>query len=270
VAEWSWDETLYAGSAEHYARGRVPYPPLLAEALRDELALDGGGRLLDVGCGPGPLTRLLAPLFDEAVGIDADAEMVRVAAREAPPNARFVHLRAEDLPAGLGMFRVAALAQSFHWLEGERVARTLYRMLEPDGALVHVGATTDQGEGDVPRAEIGELVRAYLGPLRRAGRGVLPSGTRSDERERVAGVGFGEPLALELDWRETFERSEDEVVASVFSLSSAAPHLFGERLPAFERDLRALLRRASPAGRFHETTAGVGVLIWRRGRGDRG
>jgi cyclopropane fatty-acyl-phospholipid synthase-like methyltransferase len=80
---WSWDETLYAGSAEYYARGRFDYPQELADALRDELGLDGTGRLLDVGCGPGPLTLLLAPLFDRVVGVDADADMLAVARRRA-------------------------------------------------------------------------------------------------------------------------------------------------------------------------------------------
>jgi hypothetical protein len=39
-----WDPTLYAGSAVHYARGRRPYSPALATAVRDELGLDGTGR----------------------------------------------------------------------------------------------------------------------------------------------------------------------------------------------------------------------------------
>lgn len=63
---WTWDPSLYAGSAAYYARGRVPYPPELATLLAAELGLDGSGRLLDVGCGPGSLTLLLAPLFAAA------------------------------------------------------------------------------------------------------------------------------------------------------------------------------------------------------------
>ena len=78
---WTWDETLYAGSAPFYSVGRMSYPDGLAEALRRELGLDGSQRLLDVGCGPGSLTLLLAPFVATAVGIDADCEMVREAAR---------------------------------------------------------------------------------------------------------------------------------------------------------------------------------------------
>jgi len=171
VVAWEWDETLYAGSAAYYASGRLAYPAELAEALRRELGLDGSGRLLDVGCGPGSLTLLLAPLFAEAVGIDADAGMVAEATARSTANTRFLHMRAEDLPAGLGTFRVATFAQSFHWLDQPLVAAAVFELLEPGGAFVHVGATTHQGEGDVPRDEITALVQAYVGPVRRAGRG---------------------------------------------------------------------------------------------------
>lgn len=65
---WKWEESLYAGSARHYGVGRMPCPPSLTETIRDELSLDGTGRLLDVGCGPDQLTLLLSPLFESAVG----------------------------------------------------------------------------------------------------------------------------------------------------------------------------------------------------------
>src|SRR6185312_12785956 len=77
------DPTLYAGSAEYYARGRAAYPPELAAAIVTEAGLDGSGRLLDVGCGPGSLTLLLAGSFEEAVGLDADEAMLGEANRLA-------------------------------------------------------------------------------------------------------------------------------------------------------------------------------------------
>jgi hypothetical protein len=137
-------------------------------------------------------------------------------------------------------------------------------MLVPGGSLVHVGATTHEGDGDVPREAIAALVRDYLGPVRRAGAGSLPAGTRSDERELVEAYGFGDRRTIEIPRGEPFERTEDDVVASVFSLSSAAPHLFGDRLEAFEADLRRLLRQASPDGRFTERARDVTLTVWRR------
>ena len=96
-----WDDSLYAGSAEFYLQGRLPYPERLADELRERLALDGSGRLLDLGCGPGSLTFLLAPYFRKVVAVDADADMIRVASAEAKrrgiTNVRWLHAAAEDL-----------------------------------------------------------------------------------------------------------------------------------------------------------------------------
>jgi len=61
---WSWDESLFAGAAGYYEQGRLPYAPGLADAFARSLALDGRGRLLDAGCGPGTVTLRLAPLFE--------------------------------------------------------------------------------------------------------------------------------------------------------------------------------------------------------------
>lgn len=228
----------------------MPYPQRLVDAVRDELGLDGTGRLLDVGCGPGSLTHLLAPLVAEAVGVDASAAMLREAERDAAPNERFVCARAEALPE-LGTFRVVTLAQSFHWMDQLPVARRLFELLDPGGALVHVGATTHQGDGDVPRDEIDALIRRYLGDR--------PS-ARSDERANLGAVGFGGPVEIDVPRDEVIERTPDDVVASVFSLSYASPAKFGDRVDAFERDLRAIL-----GGRtYHERPRGITLLVYRR------
>jgi len=275
-ASWEWDETLYAGSAEFYVQGRIPYPPELASVLRDALALDGRGRLLDVGCGPGSLTLVLADLFTEVVGVDADPDMLiegeREARRRGARNARWVHRCAEDLPAGLGSFRVVTFAQSFHWMKREPVASIVDGMLEPGGALVHVGATTHQGVDGTellpaprpPRAEITELVSRYLGPIRRAGRGHLGPENASGEDEILAAAGFRGPRRIDVGGGRIVERSEDDIVASIYSLSSAAPHLFDERLGDFDAELRQLLRRASPDRRFCEQTREITLAIWDR------
>ncbi|MEU7755674.1 class I SAM-dependent methyltransferase [Micromonospora sp. NPDC049171] len=274
-ATWQWDETLYAGSARHYSVGRLPYPPGLAEAIRSALDLDGTGRLLDVGCGPGSLTLLLAPLFETAVGVDADQDMLAEGRRRADglgvTNVEWRHLRAEALPADLGTFRVASFAQSFHWMDRLLVARRVRDMLTPDGAWVHVGANTHQGvAGDdvlpYPRApwpQINDLVASYLGPVRRAGQGLLPAGTASGEGEVMREAGFTGPTRLTVEQGVVVERTVDEITSAVFSLSSSAPHLFADRLAAFEADLRQLLTTAARNDRFAERRSDIEVAIWR-------
>jgi hypothetical protein len=73
---WEWNETLYLGSAPYDVHGRPPYAPGLAAALAQLLALDGQGRLRDVGCGPGVVTIPLAPMFAEAVAVAPDAGLL--------------------------------------------------------------------------------------------------------------------------------------------------------------------------------------------------
>ena len=278
-AEWKWDQTLFGGSARYYRAGRLPYPAELVTAFREELGLDGAGRLLDLGSGTGQIALLLAPLYEEVVGLDADEDMTAEARAEAlrrgHRNTTWVTARAEELPLGLGTFRTATFAQSFHWMDRERVAATVFEMLEPNGAWVHVDMKTDRGAASdeqlshpqPPRQEIGELVERYLGPVRRAGQGSLPGGTPSGEGEIMVAAGFAGPRRRVLDGRRVLQRSEDEIVASIFSVSGSAPHLFGSRVAEFERDLRQVLRRVSPAGRFCEVSQPLQLIIWTRPAG---
>ncbi|MFD7061376.1 class I SAM-dependent methyltransferase [Streptomyces sp. NPDC059906] len=278
-AGWEWDETLFAGTAAFYRRGRLPYAPGLADVLARVLDLDGRGRLIDLGCGPGTVALRLAGLFDEVVGVDPDAEMLAEAAREAATRevtgkVRWVRARAEELPAGLGDFTVATLAQSFHWMDRERVAATLRGMLRPGGALVHVSdlkgesrTTNGLPHPPVPHAAIDALVRRYLGPVRRAGRGLLPRGTPAGEAAVLAGAGFAGPYRHVVPGGQPMVRTADDVVAGVFSMSFSAPHLFGARLAVFEGDLRRLLGEVSPSGRFSVCRPGTEVFVWPRGEG---
>lgn len=285
---WQWDETLFRGSARYYERGRLPYPPGLADAVALVLRLDGRGRLLDVGCGPGIIALRLAGLFAEVVGLDADQDMLVEAERRAAElgigNARWVHALAEDLPADLGMFRAATFAQSFHWMDRERVAATIFAMLEPGGAFVQV--STAQGAVLLPtmplpyqppteplphplppREAISALVTRYLGPERRAGQGVLLYGTPGNEDAVVRGAGFDPIEVVEVPGRQVITRTADDLVAALYSGSGTAPHLFGDRLPQFEAELRAILAETSPSGLFAEQTGDAEVRVWRKPEG---
>lgn len=278
VVGWQWDRSLFAGAAEFYLRGRLPYAPGFVETLSAALDLDGRGRLLDVGCGPGNVTLALAPLFTEAIGLDPDNEMLAEAERQAAhcgvSNVRWVYGRAEDLPAGLGEFRAVMFASSFHWMDRDQVAATVLRMLEPGGAFVHMADLKDAPAEPTPLplpappyARIGELVRQYLGPVRRAGQGVIVAGTTPDREDLVvARAGFETYERHVVPAGQIIDRSADDIVAWTFSRSDSAPHLFGDRLGDFERDLRALLREAAPDDRFAEHLPPTEIKTWRKPR----
>ena len=245
--------SLYGGSAAYYAAGRMPYPP----GIPDALGLDGTQRLLDVGCGPGSLTVLLAPHVAEAIGIDADAEMIAAAPKLA--NVEWRHMAAEDLPADLGRFDLVTFAQSFHWMDQEKVARAVREMTD---TLVHVQATTHRGDASTdplphprpPHDEIDALIRSYVGPPVRTG--------RRWEEETLRRAGFDALRRVEVDAGGVVTRTADEIVAATFSLSYANPGRFGDRREQFEADLRALLERTSPSGAFSERRRPVALDIW--------
>src|ERR1700686_2124669 len=134
----SYNPTLYKGSAPFYLRGRPPYSLALRSTMAAECGLDGTGRLLDVGCGPGVLAVELAPLFQETIGLDPDADMLAEAAghagRARVANVGWVQGLAEEIPAlDLGVFRLVTFGQSFHRTDRERVAEAVYDPLDPAG-----------------------------------------------------------------------------------------------------------------------------------------
>jgi len=276
---WSWDESLFAGAAGYYEQGRLPYAPGLADVFARSLGLDGRGRLLDVGCGPGTVTLQLAPLFEAVVGLDPDAEMLsqasEAAARRGVGNAAWVRGRAEDLPAGLGAFRAVTFAASFHWMDRPRVASAVATMLDPGAAVVQVDApayragerAAESGRGALafpppPGDALDQLRRRYLGDDRRAGRGIR--NTSPDGEDAVfRQAGFLPAETVTVPDQRAVEQTADDLVAWVFSSSSTAPHLFGDSRDAFEADVREILALASPAGRFSVWLPDNVLRIWR-------
>lgn len=270
-----YDPTIYQGSALYYAHGRPPYSRSLVPTLAAEVGLDGSGRLLDIGCGPGVLTIALADHVAEAIGLDPDAAMLAEGARRADhagiSTIRWVQARAEELPTlGLGTFQLVTFGQSFHWTDRERVAEVVYELLQPGGALAliaheHAGQPQPPGPGypPIPHDAIGALIERYLGPRRRAGQGfAAPPADRSEDA--LARTRFGMPSRIVCAGRPDIVQDIDGVLANYFSTSFAAPHLFGDQRARFEADVRAELASRSPSGRFRDWPGDTVILLGRK------
>ncbi len=267
-----YDPTIYEGSAAHYRRGRPPYSPQLEGVLAKELRLDGSGRLLDAGCGPGVLTVRLAHLFDEGIGVDPDPAMLaegrRFAGEQGIENIRWVQALAEDLPgAAPGPYRLITFGQSFHWTDEDRVAETVYDLLEPGGSLALIVHTVEgrpvppsPGPPPIPHAEITTLVEKYLGTARRAGRGVARVRTHRFE-DVLARTRFGSSRSVFAPGIPDLRRDAESVLSGVFSMSSSAPHLFGGRIDDFAREVRELLLSRSPTGVFWDWPGDTEIVL---------
>jgi hypothetical protein len=79
-------------------------------------------------------------------------------------------------------------------------------------------------------------------------------------------AGFRGPKRIEIPGQ-IVERTSDQIVAGIFSLSSSTPHLFSDRREAFEADLRRLLDGADPTGIFSEHMREIAADIWRPNEG---
>nr|WP_276610865.1 class I SAM-dependent methyltransferase [Kineococcus siccus] len=230
--------------------------------------------MLDVGCGPGSLTLLLAPHVGRAIGVDADPDMLAEAARLARAQrlegTAWRLLRAEELSGDLPAVDVVTFAQSLHWMDGARVLPAVRGLLRPGGAVVHVHAETHRGTEDggaapfprPPWAEVTALVERHLGARPRAGRGFRPAIGGGGEAVLYRAAGFRGPQRLTVPG-ETATRTVEQVLDAVHSLSSAAPALFGDRLADVDAELRDLLTRAACEGLFTERMPDVDLDVWR-------
>ena len=132
-----FDPDRYRSAAAHYERGRVPYAAALIRRVAEVVGLGPQHRVLDLGCGPGPLARRFAPLAHEVVAMDPTPEMLSAARALAgeTANIRFVAGSSYDLDPALGRFHLVVMGRSFHWMDRVETLKRLDRMIEPAGAV---------------------------------------------------------------------------------------------------------------------------------------
>ncbi|MGY1638909.1 class I SAM-dependent methyltransferase [Geodermatophilus sp. SYSU D00742] len=123
--------------AEAYDRLMGRYLPTLAPAFADAAGVEAGMRVLDVGCGPGGLTReLVARCGTDAVAaVDPAPSFVR-ACRERCPGADVREGVAEALPFPDGSFDAVLSSLVVGFLrDADAGMREMLRVTRPDGTV---------------------------------------------------------------------------------------------------------------------------------------
>ena len=117
-----------------YAQFRPEYPRQLAAHLAS-LAPDKA-LAVDVGCGNGQLTQLLAPYFGKVVGLDPSADQIA----NAVPNERIDYrcAPAEQLPLSDASAGLISAAQAAHWFDLPAFYREVRRVAMPGAILALV------------------------------------------------------------------------------------------------------------------------------------
>ena len=148
-------------------------------------------------------------------------------------------------------------------------------MLDPGGAVVQVDApgyridelSAETRRGTLPFPPppddaLDQLRRQYLGSDWRAGRGIRNT-SPGGEDQVFQEAGFSPAETVTVPDQRPVERTADDVVARVFSSSSTAPHLFGDRRDNYETDMREILTQVSPSGQFSVRLPDNILRIWR-------
>jgi SAM-dependent methyltransferase len=220
------DLGLFTGTASYYARFRPRYPPELLRLLVEHAGLDGTGRLLDLGTGPGFLAVPLAEHVAEVVAVDPEPEML--AEMDAPANVRRVQARAEDVDESWGSFRLATIGRAFHWLDGPVVLERLTRVTTQ---LALVGDRLEESDAQVTVRELaGELFGERPPPRQRY---VL-------YEDALAASSFSDVVSLSVQVERTW--TVEDLIGFAYSTSYGAPDRVGDRREEFERLLRERLR----------------------------
>jgi SAM-dependent methyltransferase len=144
----------YFGRAEIYARGRPSYP---AAAIAHIAGTNE--RVIDVGAGTAIGANLMAPSQRIVAAVDANVEMLGVAARAR--NVSLLAARAEVLPFRTGSADLVTVFNAFHWFQPPAFLEEAHRVLRPGGRLALVW--NDWDGGDRFTAEFVRLMRSRAG-----------------------------------------------------------------------------------------------------------
>jgi len=258
----SFNPRRFRSTVPFYARYRLGYPDSLIERVAALAGLQAGDAVLDLGCGPGLLAVPFARAGFAVTAVDPEPDMVaacRAAADEAGVPVDVRQGSSFNLPVK-GPFRLVTMGRSFHWMDREATLAMLDGVVTGDGALAFF-------DDDHPETVENRWRRALRDIGIKYGRNTSPNvQLRMSEGYRSDHALLMDSAFPRVDGLSAFIRRDitaDEIVGLAFSLSTTSPERLGERVAAFEADLRAALAEIAPDGRFTEI-AELHALVARR------
>src|SRR5579859_5427133 len=116
---------------------RPPYPPAIVSALLSLIPPAVGRRILDAGCGPGILARMLATESEAIDAVDCSAGMIELGRRlPGGTDPRIIWQISPMETAQLhGPYALIVAAASLHWMDWECVLPRMAEQLAPGAVL---------------------------------------------------------------------------------------------------------------------------------------
>jgi len=237
-------------SGDAYDRFMGRYSRQLAPLFADFAGVDRGTRVLDVGCGPGVLSReLVARVGSENVAAIDPSQSFVAAARERLPGADVREATAEELPFPDGEFD-AALSQLVVAFMQDAVAGVgEMRRVTRQGGVVAAAMWDFSGGMEMLRTL--HTAALAVAPEHPAVQGPRRYGSEAELRELFERAGVRDVEAAPLDVESTYE-DFDELWSAV--LESAGPigeivrDLDEEGVGRYREEIRS--RLGEPAGPF--------------------
>ncbi|KAM6893939.1 putative methyltransferase [Xenentodon cancila] len=159
--------------ATSYLQYRVAPCELIGKiiAYMDQRTAEQNKLAVDVGCGSGQGTVLLAPHFSRVVGTDiSPAQLEMASANGNLPNVSYRQCPAEELPFASGEVDLVTAMSAAHWFDRQRFLQEADRVLRPGGCLALVNYTMDMkleyGDVSEPLNDVCKEFYAALLPFR--------------------------------------------------------------------------------------------------------
>lgn len=134
-----------------------PYPEAVFEKLH-QLA-PRHDAMLDIGCGPGKVSRPLTRCFADVVAVDPSRHMIALG-HTLPggraPNLHWVRGLAEEAPLDGRRFDLTVAAASIHWMDHDRLFPKLLLHAAPGASRISSSASTRATPGPTRSSVIGQ------------------------------------------------------------------------------------------------------------------
>lgn len=142
----------HSGQAAMYRQFRPRYPAKLVHDVLSQLEPNNFGLYVDVACGPGTLTEVIAPRFQKSIGLDQSYEQLSNAAKIEGCNMEYIPGSAFAIPIESSTVDLVTVGQGLHWLlPYDLFFAEVLRILKPGGifaALAYSFPRIKQPEGD--------------------------------------------------------------------------------------------------------------------------
>jgi ubiquinone/menaquinone biosynthesis C-methylase UbiE len=238
--------TVTFDAADDYERVMGEWSRAVGERFLDWLSPASGLRWLDVGCGTGAFTQLVAKHCapKTIAGIDPAPAQVEHARKQTPQ----ADIRAADataLPFGDSEFDVVTSALVINFISDRPAAfREMHRVLRPEGAVSAYQWDRRADENHSPFAPIEDGLRAVGAEVLQPP--IVPEATSDGARAALERAGFADIVIGTIEARRSFRDFDAYWAIQTLPISPA-----GKSIAALDEakraDLRAVMRRMLPS-----------------------